>query len=286
MNNEPYQFQPLQQSIISEPGFRQQSPNKNLWIYLLIGLVVAGGAFGFYIWQKGGLFPVLPLPTVSSTPTVDSTSSPQATPDPTADWQTYRNDEYGFEVKYPEGWELNEPTNATGLVVSFLDPETKKGIEKGRIYPSYDLSISFWPTINNEFARGGSWSGQREYVDLSDYFTDESAFKKKIREITIDRNRAFEVSIGGAGLNYGIMLERNGIYELSFGTAWDKSQLSASQNQILSTFRFIPSASSGQVESEICIQVITPARNLQTGEIRDFPTPCDVPEGWIPINGN
>ncbi|MGC9031348.1 MAG: DUF5666 domain-containing protein [Minisyncoccia bacterium] len=30
----------------------------------------------------------------------------------------------------------------------------------------------------------------------------------------------------------------------------------------------------------ICIQVITPARNLQTGECREFPTPCDVPEGW------
>ena len=31
---------------------------------------------------------------------------------------------------------------------------------------------------------------------------------------------------------------------------------------------------------EVCIQVITPARNPQTGEVRDFPTPCDVPEGW------
>ena len=32
-----------------------------------------------------------------------------------------------------------------------------------------------------------------------------------------------------------------------------------------------------------CIQVITPARNMQTGEVRDFPTPCDVPEGWEKI---
>ena len=29
-----------------------------------------------------------------------------------------------------------------------------------------------------------------------------------------------------------------------------------------------------------CVQVITPARNPQTGETRDFPTPCDVPKGW------
>lgn len=30
----------------------------------------------------------------------------------------------------------------------------------------------------------------------------------------------------------------------------------------------------------VCIQVITPARDPQTRETREFPTPCDVPEGW------
>jgi hypothetical protein len=33
----------------------------------------------------------------------------------------------------------------------------------------------------------------------------------------------------------------------------------------------------------ICAQVITPARNPETGEIREFPTPCAVPDGWQPI---
>lgn len=36
-------------------------------------------------------------------------------------------------------------------------------------------------------------------------------------------------------------------------------------------------------DMEICIQVITPARNPETDEIREFPTPCDVPPGWEPI---
>jgi len=30
----------------------------------------------------------------------------------------------------------------------------------------------------------------------------------------------------------------------------------------------------------VCIQVITSARNPETGEIREFPTPCDVPDEW------
>jgi len=59
-------------------------------------------------------------------------------------------------------------------------------------------------------------------------------------------------------------------------------------NQILSTFKFIPSTSLGTSEpsksDKICIQVITKAKNIQTGEVRDFPTPCDVPDGWEKIN--
>ena len=33
----------------------------------------------------------------------------------------------------------------------------------------------------------------------------------------------------------------------------------------------------------VCAQVITPARNPKTGDIAEFPTPCDVPEGWVVI---
>lgn len=30
----------------------------------------------------------------------------------------------------------------------------------------------------------------------------------------------------------------------------------------------------------VCIQIVTRARNPKTDEFKDFPTPCDVPEGW------
>ena len=30
----------------------------------------------------------------------------------------------------------------------------------------------------------------------------------------------------------------------------------------------------------VCIQVITPAKNPKTGECKEFPTPCEVPEDW------
>ena len=37
-------------------------------------------------------------------------------------------------------------------------------------------------------------------------------------------------------------------------------------------------------DGPICAQVITPAQNPETGECREFPTPCDVPEGWVIVD--
>ncbi len=37
---------------------------------------------------------------------------------------------------------------------------------------------------------------------------------------------------------------------------------------------------------EVCIQVVTSARNPKTGEIKDFGTPCDVPAGWEVLEGD
>ena len=33
-------------------------------------------------------------------------------------------------------------------------------------------------------------------------------------------------------------------------------------------------------DETVCIQVITSAKNPLTGQIQEFPTPCDIPEGW------
>jgi len=37
------------------------------------------------------------------------------------------------------------------------------------------------------------------------------------------------------------------------------------------------------VSTSACAQVIAPAMNPLTNECRQFPTPCDVPEGWQPV---
>ena len=65
---------------------------------IIILLVLILAALGW--WYRQGQR----APEVIAEPiAVETATEPIATLDPTADWQTYRNEEYGFEFKYPIG---------------------------------------------------------------------------------------------------------------------------------------------------------------------------------------
>lgn len=46
------------------------------------------------------------------------------------------------------------------------------------------------------------------------------------------------------------------------------------------TCEFAKCPGKGKDDRQVCIQVITSAKNFITGECKEFPTPCDVPEEW------
>ena len=69
----------------------------------LIALLAIGGAFWMMQKRQMAL-----NQRVATDPVVETAVQTEAeNPTDTSDWKTYRNEEYGFEVKYPKSW--NEP---------------------------------------------------------------------------------------------------------------------------------------------------------------------------------
>ena len=248
--------QPQGQPVTPQPEFQPVlpsggQPTKRVGLFIILGFIIAGGVFGFYVWQKGGLFPVLPTPT----------SVPTATPDQTSTWQTYRNEKYGLEFKYPNNYEVivdrTSHEDYADYIIKLMDSKTDAYIEIALTRSTFDIS-----KIQERYAPTGVVTAPKKTIYGNNIF--------------------YYYGPGGGGVAYPdyYFYDLNGqlLTFVFFGPFENdktpSAQVKTLEKQLLTSFKF--------VEPEICIQVITPARNPQTGEVRDFPTPCDVPEGWIP----
>lgn len=75
---------------------------KSLWkwilLYLAIGAVAYGLIYYFFFYKKGGY----------NYNSQNYQTQTQNNSNQTADWKTYTNSEYGFEIKYPAGNSINQ----------------------------------------------------------------------------------------------------------------------------------------------------------------------------------
>lgn len=143
--------------------------------------------------------------------------------DETADWKTYNSDKYDYEVKYPKDWALDEVKKESVTLNSSENEKLLKKIDNGEVYGEgymRDITIFYYDrTTFDEFAK----------KELISSFT----------RINFAGQSAYEAIMGHFGAYYSILIEKNNhLYIIQFGNRDEKSKLTKTDDQILSTFKF------------------------------------------------
>lgn len=220
-------------------------------LYILISLAVVATAIGAYVVQKTVNF----QPKATQQPVVSQpqpTRIPQPTIDPTADWKTYTNNEFGYSIKLPFNWrlskELSIKTDKENIEkFTSLSIEEVSKIQKQDAYnPSYYLEIEIKdnPGVNiNEWASDSRYSPQ--------------GADQKITETLMSGIPSVQV-LGNQGQGYVDYYLYNqgkiynlGYYYLENDPTWERPPGITKEtfDQILSNFKFLPDSPAGGDET-------------------------------------
>lgn len=219
--------------------------HKLLWFLATLVFLSTVGYFAYSYYQNQLMFS-LPLPPSLSAVVPSNSrgtkvesppvSTPSAIP---ADWKTYTNKAYGFEVKYPPTWFIKQ-SEGNQIELSNFDQnlsyvgETNNGI--------------FTVSINDNDLKGLT---AKEWLDKETESCKPGCAPtppKLIKEFNISGLQGIETNyplpgpFGNNGINYFIV-NNNKLFSLRMGygffdTEEDESKIKTIFNQILSTFKF------------------------------------------------
>lgn len=164
-------------------------------------------------------------------------SSPSPTPvvvaDPTADWETYTNNEYGFTIKYPLAAKIRTeqpPSNDKMFIFAIDSPN----VVFDRMFKSGDYSFEI------------SIQTQKNFPAISDYlnFQKEHNTYKEVTPTTINNVSGYKFETDGyATTNFhyqGFVTKNDDLYiTVNYFTDQDLKMF----DQILSTLKFVDASS-------------------------------------------
>lgn len=184
--------------------------NKKFIVTFVVLAVLGSGAYaGIWYWQNQQLTNEV-VPTFTPRPI-----------DETANWKTYHNDQYGFEVKYPIDWFEKDITYDPNDDVKF----------NGQI-----IMLDTQPIIHN---REAMHLPSRGLIIRTEKYTNQdttcSKESLKIETVVID-GTSLQRCKTDFGSSYTIYAIKNGMY-YSFSYQYINPEIK-SIDQILATFKF------------------------------------------------
>lgn len=177
MEEETVSKQPLPEQPVAQPTSIPPIPEEPKKDWLKIGVLVlagltllsAAGYAGYYLASRQQVLPKLaegPTPSVT---------------DPTADWKTYKNEKYGYSIKYLQDWSYQLTDN-----LNYLNnfPEVKDRVPYFggiQFVPSGQTLVdSPYITINIEILANPEGLSIKEYFNKYHYLCVDEATEKPI----------------------------------------------------------------------------------------------------------
>ncbi len=168
--------------------------------------------------------------------------------DETADWKVYRNEEYGFEMKYPKDWKIiNVDWTAGKKYVQFLSPLINNKyyfvLNFGARNKGNNTQISYQPDEDWELLKSLMRLGDKVKIGKVDVLTTEIVEKGKVHSILYsNRLGAGRIEISGLEIqaNSGFIEGPQHLSASDVESIDLKNLLELKlANQILSTFKFL-----------------------------------------------
>jgi hypothetical protein len=181
-------------------------PNKNIFIIISVLILISLGVIlGLSLKPK-------PQPTTlkPETPTVTQpTPKPQENPEPidTSNWKTYRNEKYGFEVKYPKDYDKVEECKLK---------ETDNGIEIGEGRLRIEVEVLKYEHPLENYVQKFVAEKMKEYGILGrslDELSEENLWIP-VEKILVGSNEGFRVSLPAKPSNIIFLSNGNKFYKI------------------------------------------------------------------------
>ncbi len=187
-------------------------------------------------------------------------------------WKTYTNAELAYSFEYPATHLKLKPEQT--VFYSSINP-TQPQPDRNQVQFSTDTRYYFVITHVGAMIKYSSFdsflangTADPHYKLIGDY-----------TQTAINGYLAFRYKYGSLTYVWAI----GNMYEIigrepNIVTVLSRDLNDVVYDRLVNSFKILKSG------NEYCIKVITPAKNPKTGEIRNFSTPCDIPQGWEVLN--